>query len=286
MPALTVSPGRPAHPAHRAAVDRAVASYRSLGDFKVEPGPELPDGMVDLFEHWRWRSPATPICARPRRRRSLPQGPRALPRPGARPDRRQAPGRCGRQRAVAGAPDRPPGGPRRPGRGKEDHVLWVNACAGDGALLMAPIGGTPEDYARHSTNLQQASGPAADRTRALLSILCTFQASSSPAASVSTRPARRPTAARWSWRMRGRWSSIPRGQGRGPMEQRLEPGEPRRELEERRPGQLPGREPQQERPWQSQRQPGFPSREHRFKARTGSCPIHRDPCPARAGTKP
>jgi hypothetical protein len=58
---------------------------------------------------------------------------------------------------------------------KEDHVLWVNACAGDAGLLRAPIGGSPEDYARHSANLKQASGAAAGRTQALLTILCTFQ---------------------------------------------------------------------------------------------------------------
>jgi len=44
------------------------------------------------------------------------------------------------------------------------------------------------------------------------------------------------------------------------MEQRLVPGEPRRQLEERRPRQFPGREPQQERPRQPQRPPGFSSR--------------------------
>lgn len=172
----TVSPGRPAHPAHRAAVDRAVASYRSLGDFKVEPGPELPDGMVDLFEHWRSEKPsdadlrADLAAEDPFRKarglylgqeRGLIDAKRLADAAGSEqwPERLIA--RLVDPAALAGA--------------KEDHVLWVNACAGDGALLMAPIGGTPEDYARHSTNLQQASGPAAGRTRALLSILCTFQ---------------------------------------------------------------------------------------------------------------
>jgi len=65
--------------------------------------------------------------------------------------------------------------PNAPAGAPEDHVLWANACAGDASLLSASIGGTPEDYARHSALLQQASGPAAGRTRALLGILCTFQ---------------------------------------------------------------------------------------------------------------
>jgi len=33
-------------------------------------------------------------------------------------------------------------------QGAEDHVMWVSACAGDAALIQAPIGGTPEDYGR------------------------------------------------------------------------------------------------------------------------------------------
>jgi hypothetical protein len=33
---------------------------------------------------------------------------------------------------------------------KAAHVMWVSACAGDAGLLQTPIGGTPEEYARHS----------------------------------------------------------------------------------------------------------------------------------------
>jgi hypothetical protein len=51
----------------------------------------------------------------------------------------------------------------------------VSACAGDAALLQAPIGGTPEDYARHSGLLSKVRGAAAARTRALLEIVCVFQ---------------------------------------------------------------------------------------------------------------
>jgi hypothetical protein len=51
-------PGRPSAPAHRAAVDRAVEAYRSLGQFQIEPGPKLPDGMVDLIDYWRAERPS------------------------------------------------------------------------------------------------------------------------------------------------------------------------------------------------------------------------------------
>ncbi|WP_100919453.1 hypothetical protein [Candidatus Thiodictyon syntrophicum] len=169
-------PGRPAHPAHRAAVDKAVSEYRSLGAFKVEPGPELPDGMVDLFDFWRDQEPsdadlrADLTAEDPFRKarglylgqeRNLVEAQRLTAAATSEhwPERLIA--RLLDPAALAGAP--------------EDHVLWVNACAGDAGLLAAPIGGTPEDYARHSARFQQASGPAAARTRGLLSILCTFQ---------------------------------------------------------------------------------------------------------------
>ncbi|WP_295430757.1 hypothetical protein [uncultured Thiodictyon sp.] len=169
-------PGRPTHPDHRAAVDKAVTEYRGLGAFKVEPGPELPDGMVDIFDVWRDEKPsdadlrADLTAEDPFRKaralylgqeRNLVEAQRlaAAAKSEHWPERLIA--RLLDPAALAGAP--------------EDHVLWVNACAGDAGLLAAPIGGTPEDYARHSARFQQASGPAAARTRALLSILCTFQ---------------------------------------------------------------------------------------------------------------
>ena len=56
-----------------------------------------------------------------------------------------------------------------------DHVFWVNACAGDAALLLAPIDGMPQDYARHVALLSQGRSPIGSRTRAFLEILCAFQ---------------------------------------------------------------------------------------------------------------
>ncbi|WP_295580373.1 hypothetical protein [uncultured Lamprocystis sp.] len=169
-------PGRPAHPAHRAAVDKAVSDYRGLGTFKVEPGPTLPTGMVDLFDYWRSEKPSAAdlqadlTAEDPFRKarglylgqeRGLVDAKRLADAAKSEhwPERLIA--RLLDPAALVGAP--------------EDHVLWVNGCAGDASLLAAPIGGTPEDYARHSARFQQASGPAAARTRALLSILCTFQ---------------------------------------------------------------------------------------------------------------
>ena len=58
---------------------------------------------------------------------------------------------------------------------EQDHVFWVNACAGDASLLHSPIDGMPEDYARHTALLGQARGPIGSRTRAFLEILCAFQ---------------------------------------------------------------------------------------------------------------
>ncbi|MDP2708207.1 MAG: hypothetical protein Q8O70_12000, partial [Burkholderiales bacterium] len=58
---------------------------------------------------------------------------------------------------------------------EHDHVFWINACAGDASLLLSPIDGMPEDYARHIALLGQARGPIRSRTRAYLEILCAFQ---------------------------------------------------------------------------------------------------------------
>lgn len=167
---------RPPRPEQRAAVDRAVTAYHSLGQFRVEPGSELPKGMVDIFEYWRrqqpsatdWRAdlqaddPLRKVCG-------LYLG--------------HEQGLVDRQRLVAAAnneywPERRVArlvDPPTLAEAKEDHVLWVSVCAGDGAMLQAPIGGTLDDYTRHSSLLGKTRGVAAARTRALLEILCAFQ---------------------------------------------------------------------------------------------------------------
>lgn len=170
------SDARPSGSEQRKVVDRAVTAYRSLGQFKVEPGPELPKGLVDLFEYWRREKPADADLRGDlqaddpfRKARGLHLGhERGLV------DRQHlamaANSEHWPERLVARLID-----PATLAETREDHVLWVSACAGDGAMLQTPIGGTPEDYARHSSLLAKVRGAAAARTRALLEIVCVFQ---------------------------------------------------------------------------------------------------------------
>ncbi len=170
------NPGRPAGARQRAAVDRAVTAWRGLGEFRVEPGPQLPEGLVDLFEWWRGQQPddarlradlnaADPFAKARGLFLGFERGLVDAARIASATRSEHWP-----ERLVARLVD-----PGVQGQAKEDHVLWVSACAGDASLLDAPIGGTPEDYARNTDLLGQARGPAAARNKALLEILCTFQ---------------------------------------------------------------------------------------------------------------
>lgn len=170
------TPARPSHASQRAAVDRAVAAYQGLGQFQVETGPDLPEGMVDLFAHWRAGQPgdadlrADLDADEPfRRARGLYLG-HARGLTDAKRLAAAASSDHWPERLIARLID-----PAALAGAKADHVLWVNGCAGDASLLGAPIGGSPEDYARHSAALAAARGEAAGRTGALLGILCTFQ---------------------------------------------------------------------------------------------------------------
>jgi hypothetical protein len=170
------TPARPAHPAQRAAVDRAVDAYRSLGAFQVEPGPELPEGMVDAFVHWRAARPSDSEL-----RADLDAGD---------PFRKARGLYLGRERGLVGNERLAEAAesehwPERlaarlldvstPAAAGEDQVLWVKTCGGDSTLLHAPVGGSPEDYSRHHAALEKTEGEATVRTKALLSILCAFQ---------------------------------------------------------------------------------------------------------------
>ncbi|MCM8626293.1 hypothetical protein [Accumulibacter sp.] len=170
------SNARPSAPRQRAAVERALTAYRRLGDFKVEAGPELPEGLVDIFDWWRREKPgdaelrADLDAADPfRRARGLYLGhERGLvdaTRLGAAARSEHWP-----ERLIARLADTALYAEKA-----EDHVLWVAACAGDGTLLNEPIGGTPEDYARNTERLGKARGAAAVRSQALLEILCALQ---------------------------------------------------------------------------------------------------------------
>jgi hypothetical protein len=170
-------PGRPSSPEQRTVIDRAVTAYRVLGQFQVEPGPELPKGLVDIFEYWRRQQPSDADLRADLQADDPFRKARGLYLSHER-------GLVDRQRLVEAAaksehwPERLVArlvNPATLAEAKEDHVLWVSVCAGDGAILQTPIGGTPEDYARHSGLLGQTRGTAAARTRALLEILCAFQ---------------------------------------------------------------------------------------------------------------
>jgi len=100
--------GRPAGARQHATVERAVAAYRSLGKFKGEPGPKLPEGLVDIFDWWRGQEPGDTEL-----RADLdhpdPQGARSVSRSRARSGRCRAHRRGVKQRTLARAADRAAG---------------------------------------------------------------------------------------------------------------------------------------------------------------------------------
>ena len=172
----SASAGRPTGTQQRAAVERALAAYRTLGAIKVEDSPPLPDGLVDAFEWWRNEKPSD---AQLRSDLDAPdpfQKARGLylGREGGLVDdaRLRAAGASEHwpERLMARMLE-----PDRFSEAEQDHVFWVNACAGDASLLYSPIDGMPEDYARHIALLGQARGPIGSRMRAFLEILCAFQ---------------------------------------------------------------------------------------------------------------
>jgi hypothetical protein len=168
-------PARPSGASQRAAVERAVAAYRRLGEYKPESAPPtLPSGLVDIFDWWRTHEPDEaqlrgdleaddPFV----RARGLYLGHKSgivdASRIGAAATSAHWP-----ERLVARLAD--PAICAQPG---EDHVFWVTAFACDSGLLNAPVGGTPEEYARHTAML--AAGLAGARDLELLEILCAFQ---------------------------------------------------------------------------------------------------------------
>lgn len=187
------SAGRPSGSQQRAAVERALAAYRTLGNFKVEPSEPLPTGLVDIFEWWHQEQPSTDQlradlgAADPFRiARGLYLGREA----GLVSDARlheAASSPHWPQRLVARLLE-----PELFSTAVPDHVHWVNACAGDATLLLAPINGTPQDYARCRMLLSRAGYPVGSRTRALLEILSAFQSVFVASAIVIDETARMP----------------------------------------------------------------------------------------------
>ncbi len=167
---------RPNDAGQRRVIERAVTAYRGLGEFNLELGPELPNGLVDIFDWWRSQNPTDSELRADldapdpfRKARGLYLGHERgwldATRIEAAANSEHWP-----ERLVARMVE-----PTVPAQADPDHVLWVSACAGHGSLLNAAIGGTPEDYARHTEWLGKARGAAAAQTRGLLEILCAFQ---------------------------------------------------------------------------------------------------------------
>ena len=167
-------PARPSGASQRAAVDRAVAAYRRLQDVKAESGPALPAGLVDIFDWWRAQEPGDAQL-----RSDLDAEDPFVKARGLYLGHKRGIVDASRVAVAAASEHWPerlmarlvdPAFCAQPG---EDHVFWATACAGDATLLNAPVGGTPEEYARHTALL--AAGQADARNLGLLEILCAFQ---------------------------------------------------------------------------------------------------------------
>ena len=167
-------PARPGGASQRAAVDRAVAAYRRLKDVKAESGFALPTGMVDIFDWWRAHEPGDVQL-----RSDLEADDTFVKARGLYLGHKRGIVDASRIATAASSAHWPerlmarlvdPAFCAQPG---EEHVFWASACAGDASLLNAQVGGTPEDYARHTALL--AAGQADARNLGLLEILCEFQ---------------------------------------------------------------------------------------------------------------
>jgi len=162
------SQSRPSADRPRLVVESAVETFIALGQVEIEPGPELPDGLVDIFDYWRQENPSKEQLAEDLEAEDPFEKARGL-------YLGHEQGLVDQQRLRQAA-----GSDHWPGRliarmlnpdvardAKEDHVIWVNAVAGDASLLHAPIECGPDEYTRNSERLAQARG--------LLKILCAFQ---------------------------------------------------------------------------------------------------------------
>lgn len=165
---------RPGGTSQRAAVDRAVAAYRRLKDVKAESGPALPPGMVDIFDGWCAHEPDDTQL-----RSDLEADDPFVRARGLYLGHKHGIADASRVAVAAASAHWPerliarlvdPVFCAQPG---EDHVFWASAFACDAALLNAPVGGTPEEYARHCALL--AAGKLDARNLGLLEILCAFQ---------------------------------------------------------------------------------------------------------------
>ncbi len=167
---------RPTQPKYGAAVDEAVDIYRELGGLEPEPAPELPEGMMDLFDYWEAEEPDDTVLRADLEEDDPFYQARALYL-GQKRGLVDA-DRIARAARSADWPARLVGrllDPQAAIQAGEDHVLWVNACAVDGPLLTTVVGDSPEEFDRNMAKLKTGSGPLDPRTEALLRILCAFQ---------------------------------------------------------------------------------------------------------------
>lgn len=162
----------------RQTVQRAVASYRSLGDLRFEQGPPPPSGLRGLFTVWEGESHSETLAQADGNDQDPLNRARQLYLAGRR-------GRVADQRIAEASksdhwPERLVARLLRPdlAAAAADHVQWIGAISGvDAGTLEAKVLGTPVEYAQHSERLTLArkGGGAAQRSVGFLEILCAFQ---------------------------------------------------------------------------------------------------------------
>lgn len=170
---------RPTNEKYAEIVERAVAAQSNAPELEVEPAPELPDGLEDLFDVWQ-RENESPERIRENLRADDPfvrAG--ALFAGGEKGEvdeqtlRQKATSEDWPERLVAALQ-----GARDPDAG-EDHVAWINTVAGlDADLMGARIACGPEDMQWTDDlcrKLQGAGGPMAARNLALAETLAAFR---------------------------------------------------------------------------------------------------------------
>lgn len=164
---------RPARVQAQEIIERAVHAYRALGPLPLETVPSLPEGLSDIFDNQvlinedlmadlQSKNPVQRVRALYfNHKQGLTD--RQIIETTARSEHWL-------ERLVTRLIDA-----NLLLKAREEHVLWVSACAGEAALLQTPIAGTPEDYHRNSNLLQNTPTTKAPRIHALLDILCAFQ---------------------------------------------------------------------------------------------------------------
>lgn len=159
-------------------IENALAAYKRMGAFEIEPAKALPPGLKDIFEVWN----AMQLKDEDIRQDLKAEDPFVRARGlflGSRNGivrqdilREKAGSKDWPERLVAAilCPD---------ASFKEDHVHWVKVCAGfDAELLAAKVECGPDEYERCEgmrETLRKGVGPLAARSLALLDVVQTFR---------------------------------------------------------------------------------------------------------------